>query len=122
MLRTTAHWLFPGKALVQLFELRAEQVTFPLSAIFTRKSNWQTMVLTNYGWLFQHWLMAGTFSLQGKQLTMFVAKDKNGAFKRKLDFGKTCISHSELTQQETDNVTSPIFINEMKFVVKMFIL
>lgn len=75
--------------------------------------------LTNYGWLFKHRHTAGIFSLGGRWLTIFVAKDKNGAFKRKLYFGKTCISHSELTQQETEgNVTSHIFINEMKFVVK----
>lgn len=36
-----------------------------------------------------------SLSLQGKQLTVFVADDKMQAFKQKLEFGKTCICHWE---------------------------
>lgn len=51
------------------------------------KANWQT----NYGWLFKQRQMAGIFSLQGKQLTILVAKDSE---------------------------TSPVFINELNFTVR----
>lgn len=37
-----------------------------------------------------------SLSLPGRQLAVFVADDKNGAFQQKLEFGKICVCHLEL--------------------------
>lgn len=63
--------------------------------LLERMIDQQIMIIQTWacGWYF---LLTKLLSLQGKQLTVSVANDKICAYKRKLEFYKTCIHHHRL--------------------------
>lgn len=77
------------------------------------------MVIQTWTWQIfsQKWILWGS-SLQGKQLTVFVANDKIQAFKSELEFGENCICHCELDSLPIFND----FSNDIPMVILMNVI
>ena len=77
-------------------KLWAALAAFSRRTIFTSKSVWQTMVIQTWEFIWQTFskkMNKVSLSLQGEQLTLFVAIAKTWAFNWKLEFRETCIYH-----------------------------
>ena len=83
---------------VKIFELRAKLTVFSLVEWHFFLREW----LTNHGysdlgiWQTLSEMNKVSLSLQGKQLTVFVAHNKNRAIQQKLEFWKMCMCLCEL--------------------------
>ena len=79
-------------------KLGAALAAFSRSATFTSKNVWQTMVIQTWEFIWQTFpkkMNKVSLSLQGEQLTLFVANAKTCAFNWKLEFRETCIYHQK---------------------------
>ena len=121
-------WLSQRLALAQLFELLAELAVFFIAHQFllSETMNRQTMVT-------QIWISSRLFSkmnkvslsLQGKQLTVFVANDKTRASKLNFKIWNICICHCELESfQYFKNFSDEIHgdINKREFFLELCIM
>ncbi|XP_050058667.1 zinc finger BED domain-containing protein 5-like [Aphis gossypii] len=98
LLHTEVRWLFRGKILTRIFELRDEVRAFFLEHNFELKDRFlDQMWLLKVAYLSDIFTKINelNFTLQGRHVNVFTAHEKIHAFKKKLDFWKICMSSNK---------------------------